>query len=84
MSKPKLADNLLFAVWVAYLLATTLFLPLVCPYKSFSLWFGWIPTFLGWAWLWVLIMAVGTVIHVYIHEISKKRSESRQKQTKEA
>ena len=59
------AKYLAFCCWIAYMLALTVFLPIVCPYKSFSLWFGWIPTFLAWSWLWVVIIFIGFAIYVY-------------------
>jgi hypothetical protein len=51
--------------WIGYLLSTTVLLPIVSPYRSFTLWFGWMPTFLAWCWLWWAIIFAGMAIYVY-------------------
>jgi hypothetical protein len=57
---------MLFCVWMAYLLAMTVALPIVCPYRSFHLWFGWVPTFLAWDWMWELLLFFATLVYLFV------------------
>ncbi len=71
----KIAKYVAFSSWIGYCLALSAFLPIVSPYKSFSLWFGWMPTFLVWTCLWVVIVNVAFIIYVYSCEKQTTKGE---------